>query len=353
MVSNLLYVRRWLLWLHAMSLKRNTLWNLAGGGLPLVAALAFIPFVLNRLGNELFGILTLIWALIGYFSLFDMGVGRALTYELSRLRGTNNEVAITPTLVAGLLLTIVTGIIGGVALFVFSLYATQWLNISPYLQADVQLTFQIAALGVVPTTLTSGLRGALEGLGRFASSNVNKIIFGFCVFALPAFSVWMHGAQLWLITLYLLLARVVITVLASISLREYLFTKFKNQLNITRYGRPLLNYGVWVTITGVVGPLMIYGDRFFVGAAVGASQLPLYAIPQEGLQRLLIIPAALTGARNSTFVCGQLQEGDYRYVYFVLWCSGLRIPNTILVAITRICCAGTTYRAHPECRGMA
>jgi GT2 family glycosyltransferase len=32
----------------------------------------------------------------------------------------------------------------------------------------------------------------------------------------------------------------------------------------------LLNYGVWVTVTGIVGHLMVYGDRFFVSAAVGA-----------------------------------------------------------------------------------
>jgi O-antigen/teichoic acid export membrane protein len=41
---------------------------------------------------------------------------------------------------------------------------------------------------------------------------------------------------------------------------------------------------------------MVYGDRFFVGAMVGANQLPEYAIPQEALQRLLLIPAALCGA---------------------------------------------------------
>ena len=41
---------------------------------------------------------------------------------------------------------------------------------------------------------------------------------------------------------------------------------------------------------------MIYGDRFFVSALVGAAQLPIYAIPQEGLQRLLIFPIALCGA---------------------------------------------------------
>ena len=68
-----------------MSLRHNTIWNLAGSGVPLIAAVAFIPFTLNRLGNEAFGVLTLIWALIGYFSLFDMGVGRALTYERSKL----------------------------------------------------------------------------------------------------------------------------------------------------------------------------------------------------------------------------------------------------------------------------
>jgi O-antigen/teichoic acid export membrane protein len=72
-----------------MSLRNNTLWNLAGSGLPLIAA-ALIPFMLHRLAiitqTEAFGVLTLIWALIGYFSLFDMGVGRALACELSKLR---------------------------------------------------------------------------------------------------------------------------------------------------------------------------------------------------------------------------------------------------------------------------
>jgi O-antigen/teichoic acid export membrane protein len=69
-----------------MSLRPNTLWNLAGSGLALIAAAALIPFMLQRLGNEAFGVLTLIWALIGYFSLFDMGVGRAIADELSKLR---------------------------------------------------------------------------------------------------------------------------------------------------------------------------------------------------------------------------------------------------------------------------
>ena len=53
-----------------MSLSRNTIWNLAGAGLPLLIGAATIPWLMSRLGVERFGILTLLWAIIGYFSLF-------------------------------------------------------------------------------------------------------------------------------------------------------------------------------------------------------------------------------------------------------------------------------------------
>jgi len=266
-----------------------------GSGLPLVAAAALIPFTFNRLGSEAFGVLTLIWALIGYFSLFDMGVGKALTYELSKIQATNNVSEISLTLKAGLILTLIAGIVGGGLMFILAPYfAINWLKISPALQQEAMYSFQIAAIGVIPTTITSGLRGALEGLGRFAASNLNKVILGFCMFVLPALSIALHGTHLWTITLYLVFARLVVAFAAAVQLRHYLTVATTGL--IRKHLKPLVNYGVWITVTGIIGPLMVYGDRFFVSAAVGAVLLPIYAIPQEGLQRLLIIPAALCGA---------------------------------------------------------
>jgi hypothetical protein len=54
-----------------MSLKRNIVWNLAGTGLPLLVGALTIPYLPRTTGVEAFGVLTLVWALIGYFSLFD------------------------------------------------------------------------------------------------------------------------------------------------------------------------------------------------------------------------------------------------------------------------------------------
>jgi len=278
-----------------MSLKKNTIWNLAGGLLPLIAAAACIPYVLHQLGNEAFGVLTLIWALIGYFSLFDFGVGRALTYKLSKLRGEKALEEIPAILKAGLVLIAATGLLGCfIMLLLAPKLATDWLKISIIWQSDAQTAFQIAAIGVIFTTITSGLRGSLEGLGRFAESNLNRIFLGLCMFALPALSVYLHGADLSSIALYLVAARVVVMVWSIFQLRDYV-GRAHTPVSLSNI-KALFSFGGWITITGIVGPLMVYGDRFFVSAAVGASLLPLYAIPQEALQRLLILPTALCGA---------------------------------------------------------
>src|SRR5271165_5202652 len=60
-------------------LARSTLWNLAGQILPMIAAVVAIPPIVREIGLDRFGILTLGWVVVGYFSLFDLGLGRALT----------------------------------------------------------------------------------------------------------------------------------------------------------------------------------------------------------------------------------------------------------------------------------
>ena len=80
-----------------MSIIRNTAYNVAGLGLPLLAALVCIPYLIAQLGAERFGILTLIWAVVSYFGIFDLGMARALTQRLAALRrlGQTKEIAAT------------------------------------------------------------------------------------------------------------------------------------------------------------------------------------------------------------------------------------------------------------------
>ena len=69
----------------------NTLWNLVATAAPMPVALYAIPVLIAGLGKDRFGLLALAWTLIGYFTLFDLGLGRALTQlvasEPGRRRG--------------------------------------------------------------------------------------------------------------------------------------------------------------------------------------------------------------------------------------------------------------------------
>src|ERR1700719_1324905 len=101
-------------------LARNTVWNLLGGGAPMIVAVFCIPILIRGLGTERFGILTLAWALIGYASLFDLGLGRALTQLVAKKLGAGEDREV-PTLVwTTLLLMLFLGVLGAAVVGVLS-----------------------------------------------------------------------------------------------------------------------------------------------------------------------------------------------------------------------------------------
>ena len=72
---------------NGIQLTKNTLWNLLGHGLPLIVGVVTIPALVDKLGTERFGVLAILWVVIGYFSLFDFGIGRALTKMIAEQLG--------------------------------------------------------------------------------------------------------------------------------------------------------------------------------------------------------------------------------------------------------------------------
>ncbi|HLI78429.1 MAG TPA: hypothetical protein VKV03_00530, partial [Candidatus Binataceae bacterium] len=95
-------------------LAANLVWNLAGESMPVLAAVVAIPILVHRLGADRFGVLTLSWAVAGYFGLFDFGLGRALTkamvQELSIGRGAKAATLFWTVLAMMLALGVVAGV---------------------------------------------------------------------------------------------------------------------------------------------------------------------------------------------------------------------------------------------------
>lgn len=280
-----------------MSLKRNTLWNLIGTGLPLLLGAFTIPYLIKTAGVEAFGVLTLVWALIGYFSLFDFGLGRALTQQVAAVRS-GGLLAQLPNLVkTGLWFTAATGVAGGLvlALLAYQL-AFHWLKVTEALQPSTYQALLIAGIGIPLTTVTTGLRGILEAYEDFKDVNLLRIGLGAANFGLPALSVMLIGTSLVWMVASLVAARVVVLVAHLWLVHQRLPAGWVSGQFEKSNLQSLLSFGAWMTISNIVSPLMVTADRFVISAVLGASMVAYYTVPYEALSRVLILPSALTSA---------------------------------------------------------
>lgn len=280
-----------------MSLKRNTLWNLAGTGLPLLLGAVAIPYLIDEVGVEAFGILTLIWALIGYFSLFDFGLGRALTQQVASSLAKNHSAKIPQLVKSGLLFTAATGLLGGLVLAAVAIpLGHSWLKVSVPLQASTTYSLFIAALGIPLTTLTAGLRGVLEAYEDFKAVNLLRIGLGMANFGLPALSVMLFGPSLPYMVATLVAARLLVFLAYWLFVHKKLPQGWARTAARLHDVKNLLSFGVWMTVSNIISPLMVTADRFLIAAVLGASAVAYYTVPFEILVRVLVIPGALTTA---------------------------------------------------------
>src|ERR1700742_4754765 len=92
-----------------------------GSVLPIALSLVTVPLYLKLIGPERYGVLAIAWLLLGYFGLFDLGLGRATSFRVAQLHsGTRQQRA--DTFWSALVVNLFMGVIGGLALWVASRY---------------------------------------------------------------------------------------------------------------------------------------------------------------------------------------------------------------------------------------
>ncbi|MDD2742216.1 MAG: flippase [Rhodocyclaceae bacterium] len=313
----------------------NALWNLLGAILPLCVGLFSIPFLVRELGVERFGLLNLSWLLVGYFSLFDLGIGRALTRLLAEkiAQGQDGEL---PNLVnTALVVMRWLGLGAGLLLALLAPWLAGWMRVSPEIQDEMRLALWVMSLTLPFVVLSVGWRGVLEAYGRFDLVNWVRIPLGISIFLAPVI-VLLFVEGLVPVVISLAFTRV-----AGWWLTRYLcwraapFLARKGSVDRALL-RPLLSFGGWMTVSNIVGPLMVYADRFLIGGLLSAVAVAYYATPYEIVTRLWVVSGALTGVlfpliAGKFAVDRKIANGLYERAMKVLFLAMLPVVSIVFL----------------------
>ena len=288
---------------HAGSiLARNAILNMAGHGAPLLVALFAIPVLINVLGTERFGMLTIAWIVLGYFSLFDLGLSRAMTQLVSERLGGDREHEVRPMVWTTIALSLALGLLGGVISWMLS----PWLVFDVLSMADegqrsdALRAFYALAVSVPVVVSTASLRGILEARQRFGIINGIRIPLGVFTFAGPLL-VLPFSTSLFAIVVILVAGRgVAWAAHFYFAIRAIPGDGMMPALDRYLVG-PLLRHGGWFTVSNLISPLMVYMDRFVIGALISVAAVAYYATPWEVVTKLLLIPTALSAVLFPAF----------------------------------------------------
>jgi O-antigen/teichoic acid export membrane protein len=282
-------------------LARNTVWNLLGNGAPLLVAVFSIPILIQTLGKDRFGILALAWALIGYASLFDIGLGRALTQLVARKLGAGEEREIPALVWTSLLLMLALGASGAVVVFAISPWLVhRVLKVPEVLQPETLRAFYLLGLSIPLVIVTAGLRGLLEAHQRFKLVNFLRIPMGVFTFVGPLLVLPFSNGLVPVVGI--LVAGRFAGCMAHAWVCSGVVPELHRRISWQSSSvGPLLRFGGWMTVTNIIGPLMVTSDRFLIGALVSVTAVAYYATPFEVVSKLLLVPIGVVGVMFPAF----------------------------------------------------
>jgi len=245
---------------------------------------------------------------VGYFSLFDFGLSRALTKLVAEKLGNGQDNEIPLLIWTAMLLMAVLGVLGAVVVAVISPWLVgDVLNIPSELQSETLIAFYLLAASVPLVISSTGLRGILEAHQRFGIANAVRIPLGIFTFLGPV-AVLPFSNSLVPVVGVLVSARLV-SWFAYIVLCMHVEPDLRQSARINRaMVRPLISFGGWMTVSNIVSPLMVYLDRFLIGAVLSMTAVSYYATPYEVVTRLLIIPGAFMGVMFPAFAAVLVQS---------------------------------------------
>ena len=272
-------------------IKVNFIVNLLSPMTQIAVALVTVPIYLHHLGDARYGVMSIVWVLLGLFGFLDLGLSRAVTNALAKLRDAPQPHR-ARVLLTTFGLNLGFGVAGGLILYIFGgLLLKHFVSMPDEISAEVSRSLPWIACLLPLTLISAAGAGSLESRELFLLVNSIQIFAMTLAQVAPVLVAVFVSPSLTVVIPTAAVAQGLgaISVLTVVYRLEGPFS-----LRAIDWGeaRKLLGYGGWMFATQVIYPALASADQFIIGSVMGVAAVAHYAVPMSLIQRSASIPVA-------------------------------------------------------------
>src|SRR6516162_5836897 len=205
-------------------------------------------------------------------------------------------------------------------------------KLSGELNEEIRMALPWMAFAVPVGTVSAVGIAALEARERFLTLNTLQVLVTALIQLSPLLVAWWRGPALDGLIAATVICRIVANLPIFLACRRYVPLRGRPRFRKS-LAAPLFRYGGWVTVSAVIGPILVSVDRLLIGSQIGLSAVAHYTVPYNLVTKLQILPASLVRTLFPRFSQLEWEEGVPIARQAVLGLAVITLPLTVVAVI--------------------
>jgi O-antigen/teichoic acid export membrane protein len=273
---------------------KNSIYGVLEFGWPVLLSLVTAPYIVHRLGSDVFGVLSIVSIAIGFFGFLDFGIGAAATRQIASLYERDDHVGINTVVSTALVFYLGAGAVGAsLVLATTNVLVVQVLSIPPQLVHSAQLAFYMSAPAFLITLVLGTFGGIPRAIQRFDVSVKVNLALGTANTVVVVGLLSLGKGLLAVIASGIALNLIAIPVMFFVSRR--LVPTLKVRLVFSpQVFKELFSFGGYFLLSSVGVMLLYQLDKLLIGSMLGVAAVTYYVVPGNLAQKIQQLVAAGT-----------------------------------------------------------
>ena len=312
----------------APSALRNAVANTIGYAVSIAVSFVQAPFLIHHLGDERYGVWTLIGLVTGYYGLLDFGTRGAIGFFVARARARDATLEVAELTASAFWFLATAGavvlLVGTGILFLFP----DMFRVAPAVRTESMIALAIALVLTVLTLPLDVFAAIVNGCRRGEIVTITETFVRVIIFILIYALFQWGGARLDVLAGIQVVGKLIVWVVAFVTARR-LEPNWRLGFRFYRRSRlrEIMRYGFQTSIINVAGVVVERLDAIVIAVVLGARMVTVYVIGQSLVMYLRQGVSAITLALTPFFADLHAKDDDERTRW--LFFAGTRAASLV------------------------